>query len=1114
MKIPIAAFFRIVGIITVLNSYLSYGMGGLDLYYQFSLQPQQLATLGIPNDVINILNQFNITSRPTLSVASNAITKSDGSKLLPGFTLQSAVNVESFLQQVAAFVPVPKQLLTSTTLQLNIPFTYSKPQDMTVTIGAGTHDTQEEPLAMSGLLEIIGLQKMKLGDELIEQLDTINIVPTSYEITVAQGTLRYELKAAVTLFGFDNVEMHLRLEPAEQKNEHPRTAVTFTIPSSDFGLGQISKDLAPFDETVTFNTPTMTFANYNNTQEGTIDGLIIQSGANFGEPFKAIMAPDGSHDQVTVQVKIPRKIEKASDVSVNVTSSGLRSDKVCLNDLMSKLGASFTVGPLQPVADSLCLYNVFANVRLVGEDSALELHGDTKLFGKQEQSVLYLQKRQLGVGVTLVTDANDSNSIRLADIDSKLSPFDQFGTISNYRIAFANWNNPDDLLAFSEHMQQGFSMTGIMQFNGYVGKILSLFGLEKEKFLVQIPVGKDLLDGFLLAIKKAIDKTIGGKFLQLNNLILGLKFTGTPPEPAAELSLEGVSTLPGCDPHGIILEGTLAPTEFELAGGLTEKEDVAASDKEDNTVSARIQLIGTPIFIDKPVASISFAAGEIVGFGGGGTITLNNKELTLYTQVDVEQPKKMALLFNAHNVSLTDSVNMGLALFGNAKLNVTLPPIFTFKDFTLHYAPDVVKLPNDVIIRQGWGANGKLTFLTTTFDIDATYSLSGATYKGVGDKPLQLAPGIVLSDNTGTKGPAIDIELNFTAQRVTLTGNLVIGTNKLINNGAVATIDADGIHVASNATILDVTADVAATLPIQHPADGSITITWQQGITQLAHALVTQGVQATVGQAQNFLNKANNIFTSINGICNKLPSSTPGCSQATSIIDNATNLMRTISNKATALTNFQIQQLQVKTTINALLHADPVTAIATVVIAGQPTTITVSALSLTNPTAAAQAIAQAILTATNELEPLIKQLENIPQQLEQIFTDLGNMAATFGKQLGAALATGAKKTGQAVQAGAAAAKQAALQHAAEEKAALQAAATQARRAAFTAARAASRAASETAATTAQAAIQATQQAAAAAQAAYQTAQAAYQAAEQAYQQAAGEAAGLAKTLGI
>lgn len=1110
MKTAITAFFRIVGIITVLNSYLLYGMGGLDLYYQFSLQPQQLATLGIPNEVIAILNQFNITSAPTLSVASNAITKSDGSKLLPGFTLQSAVNVDSFLQQVAAFVPVPKKLLTSTTLRLNIPFTYSKPHDVTVTIGAGAHDTQEEPLAMSGLLKIIGLERMKLGDELIEQLDTINIVPTSYEITVAQGTLRYELKAAVNLFGFDNVQMHLRLEPAEQKNQHPRTAVTFTIPSSNFGLGQISKDLAPFDETVTLNTPTMTFANYNNTQEGTIDGLVIQSGANFGEPFKAIMAPDGSHDQVTVQVKIPRKTEKASDVSVNVTSSGLRSDKVCLNDIMSKLGTSFAVGPLQPVTDSLCLYNVFANVRLVGQDSALELHGDIKLFGKQERSVLYLQKRQLGVGVTLVTDASNSNSIRLADINDKLSPFDQFGTISNYRIAFANWDNPDDLLEFSANMRQGFSMTGIMQFNGYVGKILSLFGLEQEKFLVQIPVGKELFDGFLLAIKKEVDKTIGGKFLQLNNLVLGLKFTGTPPEPAAALSLEGVATLPGCDPHGIILEGTLAPTEFELAGGLTEKEDSAASDQEDTTVSAKIHLVGTPIYIDKPVASISFAAGEIVGFGGGGTITLNNKELTLYTQVDVEQPKKMALLFDAHNVSLTDSVNMGLALFGSSKLNVTLPPIFTFDDFTLHYAPDVVKLPNDVIIRQGWGANGKLTFLTTTFDIDATYGFSGATYKGVGDKPLQLAPGIVLSDSTGTKGPAIDIELNFTAQRVTLTGNLTIGTNKLINNSAVATIDANGIHVASNATILDVTADVAATLPLQQPANGSITITWQQGITQLAHALVTQGVQATVGQAKNFLNKANNIFTSINSICNKLPSSTPGCSQAKTIIDTATNLMTTISNKATALTNFQIEQLQVKTTINALLHADPVTAIATVIIAGQPMTITVSALSLTNPTAAAQAIAKAILAATNELEPLIKQLENIPQQLEQIFTDLGNMAATLGKELGKALATGAKKTGQALQAGAAAAKQTALQ----EKAALQAAAAKARRDAFIAARAASRAVSEGASATAQAALQATKQAAAAAQAAYQTAQAAYQAAEQAYQQAADAATDVVKEIGI
>lgn len=1056
----------------------------LGLYYQIPLTMDDLHKLHFPPEVITAFQQFNITSSPILYVSSNATTLPDNTSLNPGFTLISEVNLQNFLQQISAFVPVPKKLLQGTLLQANIPFSYSKPQDMTVHIGAKPTQQPEETLKMSGLLRTLGLDTMPLGDTLLQDLDGIAVTPTTYGVDYSQGVLRYQLAAKVALFGMQNISMQLHIEPGT-KGSKPRMALKFSIPSPHFGLGDLSEHLTPFDQTVTLKNPAITFANYENAEEGTCDGIFITSIANFGAPFNTMLAPDGNQDQVTVAVKIPRTLQSADDVSVRVTSSALHADKLCLNDLSSKLGVPFTVGPMQSMVDQLCMTNVTTSVRLIESDSAFEIHGDTSLFGATQTSTLYIQKRQSGIGLSLVSDSAGSNALNLSSLNSSLSQFDQFGTLKNYTFAFSNWDNPDDLLGFGS-MTKGFSMTGTMEFSGYLGKFLQLFGLQEERFLLKMPAGLNIVDGFTIEIEKDIDTSMGGDFLQLKKLLLGLKFVGeTPPLPGATVQLDGVATLPGCEPRNVVLEGTISAAATELTGALVQAEDT----ENRQTTSTSLSIAHTPVTVNKPIVSISLAQGALVGFGGGGDLKIGNKELEIYTKVDVANPKKMAIMADAHKVSLTDILNFQLAIFGKAGLNLQLPPIFTFNDFTLHYAPEVVTLADSVVIRQGWGARGTVTLLNTTFDVEVTFGLTGITVKGIGDKPLKLAPGFTISDTTGTKGPLLDMELNFTNQQALLSGKITIGPDGFIANSGQIVINNQGLNATSTTNLLGIQANVGATLPLKSlqkvpfPAPViSIVINNPSGATPLGNLVGNhlQSLTAPINnEASSVMGSIEHVVGDIESACNKIH--IPGCSAFTSIFNTA---QQTASALTTAIQNLQqtgITKITVSAPASVLSsNASPQAAVQ-YMLAGQQQTLNIP-VALHNTQAAAKAIAQAIFAANNP--------QHLLDSLKSALQDLKNIGLNAGNAIKAVAQEAAQAAKEAAQQAAAKAKQAVQ----ATKAAAQQAVNASRRKMMQAEIAARRA-------YAIASSRAAGAGAAAAQAAYKAAQQAYQQAQQAYHQA-------------
>lgn len=806
-----------------------------DIYYRLELQSQQLAKLGLPSDALQVINQFNLTSNPILYSTTIARTTLEGIQLLPGETIVTGVNLDNFLQQVASYVPVPKSLLAGTTLQANIPFTYKNRSDMTVHIGAATSAQQEEPLTLSGLLKTIGLDEMDLGDDLIDQLDEINVRPTSYGINMYQDQLRYALNANVDLFSVQNIAMQLHMEPATKAHKGtPRSAITFTIPATNFGLGEISEHLKPFDETVTLNNPSITFANYDSDTDNTIDGIIITSVANFGPPFNALLAPDGSKDQITVQVKIPRNMQSAEDVSVNITSSAMHLDKICLSQLLETLGSSVEGGPMDDLAAKICLTNADLNVRLVANDSALELHGTLNLLGQSQLATIYLQKRETGIGVTFATNTRSSTAISFASLADALKDFDSFGTISNWRIAFSNWLNPDDVIGFGDPTIEGFSMTGTMKFTGYVGKFLNIFGLQEEEFELQVATGKEN-QGITLKVQKGIDTSVGGNFLQFKTLILGIKIAAQA-APEVSVSLAGTSTFPGCGEHAFELEGELAPGEVTLQGAIVQEESAG----EDEGPSATLQILKTNLYIEKPTISISLAEGALIGFGGGGTLQLGNKEFTVYTKVNMEQPTKLALMFAAQDVGLNDVFNFWPAIIGKSSTQINLPNIFKFDDFTAHYAPVEVIMPNEVI-PEGFGAQGTMSFFGSTFDINVSYSLAGATAKAIADKPVEITPAIILSDASGSKGPEIDLELNFSNQQAIVRGKLQL-LGGLISSNANITITPTGFATSLTDTVAGLNMNLAIA--------GNIEALMQKNLNEwFITGTVTNNLSAAIEQA-------------------------------------------------------------------------------------------------------------------------------------------------------------------------------------------------------------------------------------------------------------------------
>lgn len=956
----------------------TFAMEGLDFHYSITAQKSQLSQLGIPQEIMAVLSQENLTSAITTTLATQPFTRSkDNVQIKQGITVEAGINMGSFLSNISQFVPVPTNLLSGTNIRINGPFNAKTLKDLDIRVGsslATAPNTQEESIKLSGLLKLVELDELPLGDELLAQLDEIDATPTDYSLQYNKGTWRYDLRTNVTLFSIKNVNLNVLIEPATVAHEKKQVAVTIAIPADDFGLSKISEHLAPFDETVTLTNPTITFANYESDTDNTIEGVIIQAIANFGPPFDKLVAPNGKSDTVTITVKIPKTMESAKDVTVNITSSAMQADKICVGDVMSKLGLASDMGPTQELFDKICLTNVIANVRLAGKDSAFEIHGNSNLFGQPQTSTIYLQKRKEGIGVTFASDGRQDTPIKLADIDSKLATFDQTGSLSNWQFAFSNWENPEELLNFGK-IAKGFTMTGTMAFTGYVGKFMQIFDLKQDDFLVTIPSGTDI-SGFKLIIQKPVNKSVGGSFLKFSTLNFGMQFAeSTPPVPELMVSLAGIATIPGTPPHPFELEGELAPGEITLSGALTEESEDSQEEKQ--APSAKIRIAQSNLYIDKPTVSISLAEGALTGFGGGGILTVGSKQFEVYTKVDAEHPDKMALMFEAEDVGLSDVINIWGAIIGKPVFKVALPSIFSFDKFTAHYAPEEVVMPN-MTIEKGFGAEGTMTLFGTTFDILVDYGLfSGITIKAVGDKPMQMSPLLVISDSTGKKGPELDLELTFTNQQAVISGNMQLVKGLISSQGSLL-INTSGISATLSDTIAGLTmnmklngqlADLASKNFDNWALTGTITNDLSAAINNAIQETVTtilSGPSSAQQQAAQLCQQLFGYLKVFNFDCS-------------SCIASATGLgaMQTLVQQVIKAAQVSVDSITLNTTLGQLAKGNALDITVDITLFGQKETLQVT-IDLLKPQ---NTIEQALLNAVKVVLTPEKVLAQIGTQL-------------------------------------------------------------------------------------------------------------------------------------
>ncbi len=556
-------------------------------------------------------------------------------------------------------------------------------------------------------------------------------------------------------------------------------------------------------------------------------GISIISQLDTSGALGSLLAPLQAQ-KLRLQISIPfKKNVSSSDIQVSLTRTDQQPTTICMSKLISTLPSDINQQfntLLQAVhAPDLCLTTQAINVTPSADGTTLSFKGAISAGSQTLSGTVIITAPKDGSAIRMAIAAQTDNDYNLNDI----LPINQVLNITLHKPQFvlATGDIKDPLLG-PDTIRKGASINGTIEFGtsgplGFMGNVLNMLQFNNVMATVTIPSNPADIDGYTISAQKKL-----GQSQQLGNQmqIKGLSFTFKPSvPPTLSLAIDTVFTAPGSSsPIALMISGSISGPEFSLTGAAKCLDQQGCPSLDLGKIFP-VKIQATP---DLPLLiKLHFVGGAPVGFGGGGTAQLLDKNIKMLFDIDPIHPTKSGIKGQFDKLCLTDMINLYTTLFGQSLgFNLNLPDVFCISNAKLSAAQDTIKI-DDLVIKPGLRIDGQLSLDPLPVNGNVHIAIippSLSALANVGEigltgtaelQPINIGNFIIVSSATDpSKGPMVDIHATPNKQGIKLSGLVNIGN--IIKQSADLTLDSSGLSFKTDRNIAGIDTSLVVTIPI------------------------------------------------------------------------------------------------------------------------------------------------------------------------------------------------------------------------------------------------------------------------------------------------------------